>query len=161
MILRLSAKLSKKIGVTPTESLPMPDNPFLDWSGQVFRANRVEYIIVTNTASLFSLLFIGRGVTTPEKYEEALVREFGGYLARCDEISVYSKYLASYKKNATYSKALNQSVTGSINDLIFSARFALELRGMTTWEASDYINEMPMSFLKMKSPETAFQTLKV
>ncbi|MDW7762080.1 MAG: hypothetical protein SCM96_15745 [Acidobacteriota bacterium] len=114
MILRLSAKLAKKIGAVSTESLPMSENPFLDWSGHVFRANRVEYIIVTNTTSLFSLLCIGRGVTTPEKYTETLVKEFGRYLARRDDIAVYWKSPAAYGKNVVYSKALNRSVTGDI-----------------------------------------------
>ena len=56
MIVRLSGKLAKKIGESPTESLPQDPNPFADWSCHLFRADRVQYILITNTPSLYSMV---------------------------------------------------------------------------------------------------------
>ncbi len=36
MILRITAKLGKKIGVSPPGSLPADPNPFADWSARLF-----------------------------------------------------------------------------------------------------------------------------
>jgi hypothetical protein len=55
MILRLSGKIAKKIHVKPAAVLPADSNPYADWSTHVFLAARTQYILVTNTASLYSL----------------------------------------------------------------------------------------------------------
>jgi len=63
MIIRLTQKLAKKIGESPTEVLPPHSNPFADWCGHLFQAGRTQFIIVTNTHSLYSFIFYGRGIT--------------------------------------------------------------------------------------------------
>jgi hypothetical protein len=54
MIFRLSQKLNAKIkgGTLPT--LPPDDNPFADWSAHLFLADRAQYILLSNTKSLYS-----------------------------------------------------------------------------------------------------------
>ena len=54
MIVRVSAKLGKKIDLSPDRVLPAHPNPFADWSSHLFRADRTQYILITNTASLYS-----------------------------------------------------------------------------------------------------------
>ena len=67
MILRLTAKLGKKIGFLPAQSLPLDDNPFADWIGHLFTAQRTQYIILSNTTSLYSIIMFGRGITDDNK----------------------------------------------------------------------------------------------
>ena len=62
MILRVTAKLGKKIGIDPATRLDRDPNPFTDWTADLFRAGRVQYILVTNTASLYSMLMYGKGI---------------------------------------------------------------------------------------------------
>ncbi len=59
-IIRVSGKLGKKIDFTPEQKIPMHDNPYLDWSAHLFRAPRKEYILITNTASLYLFSFLAR-----------------------------------------------------------------------------------------------------
>jgi len=62
MIIRLSAKLAARFDFTPPKILPLDDNPLADWSGHVFTAARTQFMILTNTASLYSTVFYGRGM---------------------------------------------------------------------------------------------------
>lgn len=54
MIFRLSQKLAKKLKVGALPSLPPDQNPYADWSANLFTADRTQYIILTNTQSLYS-----------------------------------------------------------------------------------------------------------
>jgi hypothetical protein len=67
MIFRLSAKLGKKLKFSPTEVLPAHTNPFADWSAHLFTADRAQYILISNTISLYSRVIFGRGITDDGK----------------------------------------------------------------------------------------------
>jgi uncharacterized protein DUF6933 len=45
--------LGKKIHLAPARWLPADANPFADWSAHLFTAERVQYLMLTNTASLY------------------------------------------------------------------------------------------------------------
>jgi len=61
MILRVTAKLGKKIKSIPTETLPLDADPFADWSAHLFTAERRQYILLANTTSLYTVVMPGRG----------------------------------------------------------------------------------------------------
>jgi hypothetical protein len=54
MIFRLSEKLNTKIKAGTLASLPLDDNPFVDWSAGLFLVGRSQFILLTNTKSLYS-----------------------------------------------------------------------------------------------------------
>jgi hypothetical protein len=60
MVFRLSQKLGKKLKEGTLPSLPPDENPYADWSAHLFTADRTQYIIVTNTKSLYSVVMFGR-----------------------------------------------------------------------------------------------------
>jgi len=66
MILRLTAKLTRKLGMAPLPALPRDQgmNPLLDWHAHLFTVQRQQNILATNTASLYALVIPGRGITT-------------------------------------------------------------------------------------------------
>lgn len=159
MILRVSGKLGKKIKVAPSDSLPRHDNPYLDWSGHVFRANGRQYIILTNTASLYSVIFPGRGITTPAAYEARVRSELRAFLDYDGVRRIYEQYIATDDGPPQFSKAFNRSVTGSMNDLVYHAQVHLEWSNLPLREAAVRINEMPMGMLDMGFPDRVFPTL--
>ncbi len=67
-IIRVSGKLGKKIGRSPDQETLMHKNPYLDWSVHLFRADRIQYILMTNTASLYSALIYGRVITDDNQF---------------------------------------------------------------------------------------------
>jgi hypothetical protein len=79
MIFRLSQKLSAKINAGALTARPLHENPFADWSAHLFVAGRTQYILVTNTKSLYSTVVYARGITTNGRFiDRALggIREF-------------------------------------------------------------------------------------
>ena len=54
MILRLSQKLATKIKAGTLPEKPLDENPYADWSCHLFTADRTQYIIMSNTKSLYS-----------------------------------------------------------------------------------------------------------
>ncbi|MFC1559246.1 DUF6933 domain-containing protein [Gemmatimonadota bacterium] len=163
MILRLSAKLSKKLSLFPQASMPLADNPFLDWSGHLFRANQRHHIILTNTPTLYSVLFLGLGITNQGAFEKWVMKELLSYLRYDDKETIFTEYIAPYFQGILYSKALNRSVVGSVNDLVFNAKYCIEEQDMSLQETADFINDMPMSYILEAFPNLAFrkQALKL
>ena len=80
MIVRVSAKLGKKIHLTPPKSLPLDENPFADWSTHLFTADRTQYILITNTASLYSMVMFGRGITDDCQFLDRITSYMGEFI---------------------------------------------------------------------------------
>ena len=92
MILRLSQKLNTKIKAGKLTEMPLDENPYADWSCHLFTADRTQYIILSNTASLYSCVMYGKGITDDSRFiERALstIREFmedDGQAVRLSEV---------------------------------------------------------------------------
>jgi len=56
MIFRLSQKLATKLKEGSLPEVPLDENPYADWSAHLFTADRAQYIIVTNTRALYSVV---------------------------------------------------------------------------------------------------------
>jgi hypothetical protein len=70
MIFRVSQKLNSKIKAGAVPPLPLAENPFADWSANLFVADRTQYIILSNTKSLYSTLLYGKGITNGSQFSE-------------------------------------------------------------------------------------------
>ena len=106
MIVRVSAKLGKKIHVSPAKSLSADPNPFADWSTHLFTADRAQYILITNTASLYSMVMYGRGITDDGEFLSRIttyMREF-----MCDDglKFLFQRLVAPSATSFVFSKAL-------------------------------------------------------
>lgn len=54
-------------------TLPRHENPFADWSAGLFLVDRSQYILLTNTKSLYSTVLPGKGITEEKTFiEQAL-----------------------------------------------------------------------------------------
>ena len=61
MIFRLSQTLNAKIRAGAVPTLPLDENPFADWSAHLFVVHRAQYILLSNTRSLYStVIYIKR-----------------------------------------------------------------------------------------------------
>ena len=160
MIFRLSQKLAKKIKEVPSQSLPPDSNPFADWSCHLFTADRTQYVILTNTPSLYSTVMYGRGITCDyELINRALdcVREF---MVDDGQEFIYRRLIAPASATARFSKALNRSVIGSMNELVYHATMWLTEGDLPPFDTSFKLNEIPMSPLDYRNPREVFKSLK-
>ena len=159
MIFRLSQKLGDKVGIKPTACYPLDPNPFADWSGHVFRADRTEYVLLTNTASLYSAVMYGRGITDDSHFLERALSAIREFMESDGLGFLYLRLIASSTSSVTFSKALNRSVAGSMNDLIFHAKFWLVEREASPYDASFRLNELPMSVFEYRNPREVMKLL--
>lgn len=70
MILRLSQKLNTKIKAGKLTEMLLDENPYTDWSCHLFTADRTQYILLSNTASLYSCVMFGKGITDYSRFIE-------------------------------------------------------------------------------------------
>ncbi len=161
MIVRVTAKLAKKIHIAPGQSLPADDNPFADWSTQLFSADRIQYILISNTASLYSMVMFGREITHDGQFLDRITSCMSEFIRDNGYGFIYERLIMPSVGHVTFSKALNRSVTGSMNDLVFLAKTRLVAREVSPYDVSLWLNEVPMSYLKMGRPKDAFQALSI
>jgi len=159
MIVRLSQKLGKKLKVTPDKKLAADENPFADWSAHLFTADRAQYVIVTNTPSLYSVVLFGRGISDDSRFLERVLSAIREQMTDDGMELAYTRLVASTTATIQYSKALNRSVTGSMNDLVVHAKWWLTEREFAPFDVSEKLNEIPMSALKYRNPQEALKEL--
>lgn len=161
MIIRLTVKLAQKIGLDPLPAVPYDKgrNPLLDWHAHLFTVQRTHYILATNTATLYSLVMPGRGITTGRQFSQALSDGLQDFLAGQGHQSHALISLLSPDMGASFAKITDRRVLGSMNDLIFQSKIRLGEGQQTPFAVSYYLNETPMSYLKYRSPKDLFQEL--
>lgn len=146
MILRLSQKLNTKIKAGKLTEMPLDENPYADWSCHLFTADRTQYIILMNTASLYSCVMYGRGITDDCIFIDRALDTIREFTADDGQQFIYRKFIAPSAASVSFAKALNRSVTGSMTDHIHTAKFMIE-DDMAPSEIGYRLNETPMSAL--------------
>jgi len=161
MILRLTVKMAQKIGLDPLPALPYDPGrgPLLDWHAHLFTVQRTQYILSTNTASLYSLVMPGRGITNSRQFVQALSDGLQDFLAGQGQPPNTVMNLLSSDRDVAFVKISDRRILGTMNDLIFQSKIRLGEGQQTPFTVSYYLNETPMSYLKYRSPKAAFQEL--
>ena len=146
MIIRLSQKLATKIKAGKLPEMPLDENEYADWSAHLFTADRTQYIILCNTKALYSCVMYGRGISDDSTFIARALDTIREFTADDGKQFVYRKFIAPSSGTVSFAKALNRSVTGSMNDHIHAAKFMLE-DDMAPSEIGYRLNETPMSAL--------------
>jgi hypothetical protein len=148
MIFRLSEKLSTKIKAGTLGTLPPDENPFADWSAHLFVAERSQYILLSNTKSLYSTVMPGKGITNESTLIEGALSSIREFMDADGQRDVYERFVAPVSGSVQFAKALNRSVTGSMNDMAKHAAYYLAEGDVAPSEIGTRLNEIPMSALK-------------
>ncbi|MBN1636823.1 MAG: hypothetical protein JW920_09930 [Deltaproteobacteria bacterium] len=142
-------------------SVPLSENPFLDWTTHLFTADRTQYIIVTNTFSLLSIIFPGRGITGESEFITQTLSMMRQYMHAESFELIFERIIVPNIRQIFLSKSSDRRVTGSMNKLIDIAKYYLLYDDISPYETSRRINEIPMSYLEHATPEEAFPRLKL
>jgi len=164
MIFRLSQKLATKIKAGTLPALPLDDNPFADWSAQLFVADRAQYIILTSTKSLYSTGMFGKGITSDSSFIERALSSLREFMEADGLAFVYHRFIVPATGSVRFAKPLNRSVTGSMNDMIKHATYWLAEGDVSPFDVGFRLNEIPMSALgssgsQYGKPREAFRAL--
>jgi hypothetical protein len=121
MIFRLSQKLNAKIKGGTLPALSLDENPLADWSAHLFVAGRTQYVLLSNTKSLYSAVMFGRGITNDSQFIERALSRIREFIETEGQEAVYLRFITPACGSVQFARALDRSVTGSMNDLIREA----------------------------------------
>jgi hypothetical protein len=147
MIFRLSQKLNSKIKAGTLSAVPLDDNPYADWSAHLFSIARTQYIILSNTKSFYSCVMCGAGITNDGAFIERALSTIREFMQDDGQQFVYRKFIAPASGTVHFAKALNRSVTGSMNDLINHATFWLAEEDLSSHDLGFRLNDTLLSAL--------------
>ena len=152
MILRFSAKLGRKIHEVPDSTVERGIAIFTDWSGHLFRFERVQYILVSNSHALFSTVIYGRGVKGLNSFISTWLAQLRDLHEHYGLEAIYDYQIAPTMGNICISKVGSRSVTGSMNDLCYQAQCMLSYNELSPFDISLRLNETPMGAIDMEFP---------
>jgi hypothetical protein len=164
MIFRLSQKLSAKIKAGALAALPLDQKPFADWSSALFAAGRTQYVLLSHTPSLYSTVLYGRDVTDTDPFIECALSSIRESLHDEGQEFVYRRFIAPASGTVRFAKALDRSVTGSMNDLIKHATYWLAEGDLSPQDVGVRLNDILLSVLASNGspygkPRDAFREL--
>lgn len=165
MIFRLSQKLNHRIKTGTLDDLPLHQNPFADWSCHIFPANRHQYILLSNTKSLYSCVMPANGVTNQTPFTENALNCIREFTADDAHQWAFRKFIVPEIVTVQFAKSLNRSVTSSMNELVVCAQILLIEEQMSPHEVGFKLNEFLLSAIAEKKsekygkPRKAFQRL--
>jgi hypothetical protein len=147
MIFRLSQKLNAKVKAGSLGPMPPDENPFADWSGTLFLVGRTQYILLSNTRSLYSTVLPGRGITDGGDFIERSLASIRESLEDEGQEFVYRRFIAPACGTVRFARALDRSVTGSMNDLIRHAVAWLAGGDLSPHAVGSRLNDILLSAL--------------
>ena len=153
MIFRPTQRLQKKINAGPLAGAPLHENPYADWSARLFTADRAQYILLSNTASLYSTVMFGRGITDDNAFIRSALSQIREAMEDDGLTLIYANFIVPETERIQFCKAVNRSATGSMNDLEGVAKRYL-LDGLPPFDTGFRLNETPMSALSAPGKET-------
>ncbi|PKN69046.1 MAG: hypothetical protein CVU54_12100 [Deltaproteobacteria bacterium HGW-Deltaproteobacteria-12] len=161
MIFRLTIKLSKKIEIAPLPVIQFDENrnPILEWNAHLFTAQRTQYIILTNTASLYSILMYGRGITNDKSFVREALSCMHEFMIIDGNKEIFENVIEPESQMIYFSKIIDRRVSGSMNDFIFQAKLYLSEGHKQPFDVSFMLNESPMSYLNYSKPKIEFRKL--
>jgi hypothetical protein len=164
MIFRLSQKLATKLKESPP-SLPLDDNPYADWSGHLFVADRTQYILVANTKSLYSVVMHGKGITDSGIFIDHALSAIREFMEDDGQSFVYQQFIAPTSAKVQFGKALDRTTIGSINELVKFAKFYLKDEELSPFDLGFKLNDVLLSAIAPNEksnygkPREAFKVL--
>ncbi len=165
MILRLSQKLNSKIKAGALPAVPLDENPFADWSAHLFLVQRTQHILVSNTKSLYSVVMYGKGITDDSTFISRTLSYLGEFMADDGLQFIHQRFVAPTTGTIRFAKALDRSVTGSMNELVKFATVWLQDNEISPYEVGFELNDVLISAAatskseKYGKPREAFKAM--
>ena len=106
MILRLSQKLSTKIKAGTLKAMPLDENPYADWSCHLFTVDRTQYILVSNTKSLYSCVLYGKGITNDYPFIQRVLSSLREFMARRRAVVYLPEVCGSLQRHGQFCEGL-------------------------------------------------------
>ena len=101
----------------------------------------------------------GRGIANDDVFLDRAFEAIRDFMVSDGFEDTFRRWIAPAAREVQFSKALNRSVTGSMNDLIYFSKLRIIEDGQPLHDASMEANDTPMSAIELKFPRKAFAAL--
>jgi len=156
MILHLTDRLAKKLGETYLPAGRVGRDKFNDWSACLFTSDRTQYILFSNTATLYFVVSYGRGVTDGNRLIHDLIDSMRDVTKHDGLEAVYDTRIVPGLNTFSFTGALEGAVAGALSELISVAKLHLAGGEISPYDVSFVLNDVPLSYLKGQRPLEAF-----
>ena len=137
------------------------NNSLIDWSAHLFTIRHTQYVLMTNSSTLYSVIMHGRGITNDKQFVKRALSCMEEFMILDKNRRVFERLIEQNDANLFFTKISNRRIMGSINDLIFQAKCRLEECQQPLLEVSLLLNKSPMSYLNHSRPKDMFRKLFV
>ena len=165
MILRLSQKIGSRLKAGPLKPLPLDKAPVADWTSQLFFFDRLPYILVSNTAALYSTVLYAKGITNDNIFITRLTSALRDFMKADGLAFAYDRFIMPRTGLIRFASTFNRSVTGSMNELISYAKVLLADEETSPFDLGFRLNDLLLSAIASDQsrgygkPRDAFQAL--
>ena len=104
MIFRLTQKLNGKTKAGKLTVIPLAENPYADWSCHLIPVGRAQYIILSNTKSLYSCLLLGKGIINQTASIQCALSTIREFTEADGQAAIYKKHIAPESEMVQFAK---------------------------------------------------------
>ena len=165
MIFRFSQKLGSRLKTGTLKPLPMDDAPVADWTSHLFFSGRTPYILVSNTAALYSTVLYAKGITDDSVFVVRVMSALREFMEADGLVFAYDRFIMPRTGTIRFASAHSRSVTGSINELISYAKVLLADDEVSPFDLGFRLNDLLLSAIATANrphygkPRDAFRAL--
>jgi hypothetical protein len=159
LILRPTATLARRLKIVVPGGLVGVERPYADWCVHAFSAGRRPWILVANTASLFSVVTTGRGVAGDGELTRAVLAALREYLHGSDRAFFFARFVEPEAASATFAPIGRAALRDAMKELASHARWFMARSDLSPFETADRVNQTSLGFLRGRTPAEVFPEL--
>ena len=145
MILRFSQKLGSRLKTGTLTPLPMDAASIADWTSHLFFFDRTPYILVSNTAALYSTVLYAKGITNDSVFIVRVMAALREFMEADGLAFAYDRFIMPRTDLIRFASTFSRSVTGSMNELIAYAQVLLADEETSPFDLGFRLNELLLS----------------
>jgi hypothetical protein len=159
MVVCATQKTMRNLHLEREEISAPPSADTQHWYANLLRILRVKYYLLTESASLVTVLFPAKGLTSVPRFAAAASDVIHNYFARRAWERLITTQFDLDPTGILVCRTQDKRVLGSMNDFAWQAEVLMAERHLRLEEVIDLLNECPMSYLGMESPELVVERL--
>lgn len=159
LTIRPTKRLAARLGILVPNTPPKVTNRVADWCAHEFMVGRYRHLFFFNTASIYPVVTLARGVTDESSLIERLIESLKLNLVGTKVGFQFERWIAPALSEVQFAPIPDRSTLGAMNDLIFAAKWRLGSESVAPVELSEWLAVTPLKTLGYGSPHEAFASL--
>lgn len=153
MIFKITQKVAKHFDIDELSSIENDSSNLNEWYTNIFNAGRYKYFITTNSETLYSVIMNFTGLKSDSDYLKHFFSRLHEHFTDLNCEQVFEEYIIPESKLIKFRKTDNKSILGSMLDIVKIAKYYLQIKELSVFDATNEINECIFGYIKSKPIE--------